>query len=272
MAGIMALSLTNLVGFGGYTAAGGGYDPINGLALTQTAYFLETGTTQSPTNGKKMTVCGWVKTPQVAADHARISVEFSDPVSEQQILSIRLSVYYNNSNEVQIYMGVETTAGYVETYDSLIVDAATPIFLYAACDTTQATESDRVKLYYAPLGGEIAAATIVGTPAYPSLNYDLIKSTVLSTDYYFIFLESEDNDGGIIGNVVVIDGAVYTPQTFCNASPAGPLTDFVVTYGNKGAYYAVASDGTKLNDSSGNGHTLDDSETTLVAFEADWIT
>jgi len=268
-------AINNLVGFG---ASSGGFIvqyPINGIDYTSSdeASYVQTGTTQAATSQSVFTFSAWMQ-PTVNAANTDVSVRFFDnSIPASSSFKLQASLFDDGINPVEMSVVVsgatlQENEFQITTTEVLLSSGgtvSTPVFLHATIDLTQATEADRFKVYYALLGGPLTEIT---PSFYPPQNDTFFSASVDSADDYAI---NFDNGSGIIGNVVFIDGTAYANTTFCTtAGGVGPKTDFSVSYGNKGFYYAVASDGTKYNDSSGNGRTItpDAIEPTFVA---DWI-
>jgi hypothetical protein len=120
--------------------------------------------------------------------------------------------------------------------------------LVVAIDTTQSTDTDRVKLY---INGE--ELTLSAT-TYPTLNEDLLMN-VSGTD---IFIGNDDSGtgyfDGAMSHVYWIDGTAYAPTVFgstdatsgewvINTSPS-------VTYGTNG--FLIMKDGNTITDQGSN--------------------
>jgi len=120
-------------------------------------------------------------------------------------------------------------------------------------DTTQATASDRVKIYVN--GSEIT----YGTATYPSQNFDSyhFNNTSLHTvgasgspALYF---------NGLMSHFHWIDGTAYDASTFGEYDAQNvwkPKTQPSVTYGTNGFFLKFANAGSLGTDSSGNGNNL----------------
>jgi hypothetical protein len=122
-----------------------------------------------------------------------------------------------------------------------------------AVDTTQATASDRLKLYVN--GSQITA---FDTETYPSLNFEgavnnnkrhAMGSIAYGGDYF----------DGYMAEVHFIDGTAYTPTTFGETNTDGiwvPKIGPSVTYGTNGFYLKFENSGAMGTDSSGNSNTF----------------
>jgi len=121
-----------------------------------------------------------------------------------------------------------------------------------ACDTTQATASNRLKVY---VNGE--QVTSFSTATYPSQNTDLqinisgrtvrIGNSWSSTDYY----------NGSMSHIHFIDGTAYDASDFGEYDTNGVWkikTSPSVTYGTNGFF--ILKDGNSVTDQSGNGNNF----------------
>jgi len=129
--------------------------------------------------------------------------------------------------------------------------------ILVALDTTQATASNRVKIY---VNG--VQETSMVTSNYPSQNYDfslnatssyatIIGKNGLADDAYF---------NGLLTHFHAVDNTAYNPSTFGETdSTSGiwkPKTAPSVTYGNNGFFLKMENSGAMGTDSSGNTNTF----------------
>jgi len=125
--------------------------------------------------------------------------------------------------------------------------------IMVACDTTQATASDRAKIY---INGELQT---LRTSTYPSQNYDTGVNTTIAH-------EINDRPGATLEqplyatHVHMTDGTTYAPTVFGETdSTSGiwkPKTAPSVTYGNNGFFLKFENSGAMGTDSSGNSNTF----------------
>ena len=118
-------------------------------------------------------------------------------------------------------------------------------------DTTQATASDRVKLY---VNGEQVTSFTAAT--YPSQNYDTL---VNSTSTIYIGERPDDNRhfDGAMSHFHFIDGTQYQASDFGETDANGVWkikTSPSVTYGTNGFF--ILKDGNSVTDQSGNGNNF----------------
>jgi len=125
--------------------------------------------------------------------------------------------------------------------------------IMVACDTTQATASDRAKIY---INGELQT---LRTSTYPSQNYDTGVNTAIAH-------EINDRPGASLEqtlystHVHMTDGTAYAASTFGETdSTSGiwkPKTAPSVTYGTNGFFLKMENSGAMGTDSSGNSNTF----------------
>jgi hypothetical protein len=138
-----------------------------------------------------------------------------------------------------------------------------------AVDTTQATDSNRVKIW---VNGVLQTLTVTASPGWPTLNYELSINDVGKAA---IGAELNDPYGTrfhgdfLLAEVHFLDGQVLTPSSFgatdVTTGVWNPITVTGVTYGTNG-YYLDFSDNSSTTsgsnvgigaDSSGNGNYYD---------------
>ena len=121
-----------------------------------------------------------------------------------------------------------------------------------AVDTTQATESNRVKIY---VNG--VQETIFDTEVYPDQNYDYEWN---STQRHTIgaYYNNQSYFDGLLSHIHFIDGTAYAASTFGSTdSTTGEWkinTSPSVTYGSNGFF--ILKDGNSVTDQSGNSNNF----------------
>jgi len=125
-------------------------------------------------------------------------------------------------------------------------------------DTTQATESDRVKLY---ING--VRETSFSTETYPAQNTDLRWNGTSGSTGGVTQIGAINGNGafdGSMAHVHFIDGTAYDASTFGETDATTgiwkPKTAPSVTYGTNGFFLKFASAGSLGTDSSGNGNNF----------------
>ena len=159
----------------------------------------------------------------------------------------------NNKISVGAYSG-----GYVYQVVTTAVyrDVGAWYHIVVATDTTQATASDRIKIY---VNGE--QVTAFDTASYPSLNLDTsINNNDAGRPHGIGYIPGSGGDyDGYLAELNVVDGQALTPSDF---GKTDPLTNqwipkkYVGTYGTNGFYLNFSDSASLGADSSGNGNNF----------------
>jgi len=124
-----------------------------------------------------------------------------------------------------------------------------------AVDTTQSTESDRVKVYK-----DGTQFTDWESPNYPSQNYETQINSANSHAVGGRTDSSSNNFDGSMAHIHFIDGTAYAPTTFAESDSVSgtwkPKTAPSVTYGTNGFFLKFENSGAMGTDSSGNSNTF----------------
>jgi len=151
--------------------------------------------------------------------------------------------YVNSSYAVQ--WGVRSNA--------LYRDVSAWYHLVVAVDTTQATASNRVKLY---VNGE--AITTTATSA-PSQNTSYLINTNLAHNIGRYVKDANSFVDGYLAETYMIGGQQLTPSSFGQTDSATGIwtpSPYTGTYGTNGFYLKFANSAALGTDSSGNGNTF----------------
>jgi len=164
------------------------------------------------------------------------------------------SEFYQGSDFFAIAQYTSGSSAWGLTTNRLFRDRNAWYHLVISVDTTQATESDRVKIY---ING--VQETSFSTATYPSLNYDTGVNTAIqhmignrpSASNYF---------DGSMTHFHFVDGTAYDADDFGETdSTSGiwkPKTAPSVTYGTNGFFLKMENSGAMGTDSSGNGNNF----------------
>jgi len=204
--------------------------------------------TFSAGNRKTFTWSGWVKRSKLSSDYFALFSSGTYPDLFQFM--------FNTGTDQLRVLNYDSTAVTLQlTTNAVYRDTSAWYHIVLAVDTTQATSSDRAKLY---VNGE--QITSLATATYPSQNADLeinlaqshsVGYRVGHSDYYF---------DGSMTHVHFIDGTAYDADTFGETdSTTGiwkPKTAPSVTYGTNGFFLKFENSGAFGTDSSGNGNTF----------------
>jgi len=204
-----------------------------------------TRTFSTPTSSKIFTFSFWVKKSQGSqSDDMHI---FNNYVSGTSRLTCAID---NNEN-----FKIENNNGSYNLRfitDAEYRDVNGFYHFVISVDTTQATESNRVKIY---VNG--VQETSFSTATYPSQNDDIKVPDASHTMYIGTFTGSAQFWDGIMTHVHFIDGTAYDASAFGQFDTNGVWTINTspsVTYGNNGFF--ILKNGNSVTDQSGNGNNF----------------
>jgi hypothetical protein len=181
-----------------------------------------------------------------------------------------LTAYYGNSSRytqfvidlddnLELFSGVYTTTA-PASYNMDIVtkmkfrDVNSWYHIVVAVDTTQATDTDRVKVWVNGVLQEVEGN--YGSIIYPTQNSDtFVNSTIAS---HYLCSNGQDNRG-YMAHTHFIDGTAYDADTFGESDANGvwkAKTSPSVTYGTNGFFMKYENSSNFGTDSSVNGNTL----------------
>ena len=161
-------------------------------------------------------------------------------------------VFFSSTNTIELYF---TSGGLAITTNAVYRDTSAWYHIVVAVDTTQATESDRVKLYVNGIQETSFSAT-----NYPSQNYDTLFNNSGGTMRLGNHGTSSFYLDGQMTHVHFIDGTAYDADTFGETDATTgiwkPKTAPSVTYGTNGFFLKFENSGAFGTDSSGNSNTF----------------
>ena len=206
----------------------------------------------TPTSGTKFTISAWVK----------------GSMAEGRILT---SI---NGNSSQTWVELQNSgafriANYVGSYNMQLIttrlfrDPSAWYHFVIAFDTTQGTDTNRVKLY---VNG--VQETSFSTTTYPSQNL-VLKYGVSGQTFNVGAKDTDTYWNGLMSHVHFIDGTQYAASEFGETdSTTGEWkikTSPSVTYGNNGFF--ILKDGNSVTDQSGNSNNFTVAAGTLTKTE-----
>ena len=216
-------------------STGGGYDLTDSLRFRKSASAYLNRTPASASNRRTWTWSGWVKRGDLTNTHNLFSVRIS--AASRTVFRITL-------DKIDLMDG---DTNFRLTTTALFRDPSAWYHIVLVCDTTQATSTDRIKLY---VNGEQVTAFSPAT--YPSLNF---QTNINNTLLHAIGREgSTTNDylDGYMTEVNFVDGQALTPSDFGETDTVTGVwkpKKYTGTYGTNGFY--LKGRGT---DNSGNGN------------------
>lgn len=202
-------------------------------------YLVRTPATN--TNRKTWTWSGWVKRGEITYATATL-FDGNDSAAN------RLRLYFENDNKLYLEQVTASTGSFNVGTVAVFRDPSSWYHIVCVFDTTQATSTDRIKIY---ING--VQQTLTGT--YPSLNFD---GFVNSTNAHTLGKLVSEYFDGYMAEINFIDGQALTPALFGATNPytgQWQAQKYTGTYGTNG-FYLPFSNGTSTTtlgaDSSGN--------------------
>ena len=205
-------------------------------------------TPSSTTNRKTFTISVWVKRAKIISQQCLFSTGngTSNPLNFFGFASDQFS-YWEYSNSTTNISDVQT--------NRLLRDTSAWFHLVASVDTTQATASDRIKLY---VNG--VQETSFSTATYPSQNADLGFNLNQAHNIGRYLYTGTAIFDGLMSHFHFIDGTAYDASTFGETDATTgiwkPKTEPSVTYGTNGFFLKFENSGSMGTDSSGNANNF----------------
>jgi hypothetical protein len=228
-------------------SASGGYDITNSLRFNAGSSDSLTRTPASTSGNQIFTVSFWVKRARLGvADN--IFYAYQDGNNADAI-----GFSSSDTFQVPFYDGGAYTVFLVTT--QLFRDVSAWYHIVVAIDTTQATASNRAKLY---VNG--TQVTAFGTETYPSQNTTVTFNKnvfhVIGAGYYGSF---SDYNSLYLSEINWITGQALTPSSFGETDFDTGIWKpkaYTGSYGTNGFYLQFKNSASLGTDSSGNGNTF----------------
>jgi hypothetical protein len=222
-----------------------GYQIQRSLRFRSSASAYLNRTPASASNRRTWTWSGWVKRGALGVGYLFGATTDS--------WSVNWTLIYLSSANALIVQDYATTERFNLTTTMVFRDPSAWYHLVVAVDTTQATASNRIKIY---VNG--VQVTALNTAVYPTQNLDTfvdnnVAHQVNGTGGYF---------DGLMAEINFIDGQALTPSSFGAINPVTGVwsaTKYAGTYGTNGFYLnftdnSAATATTIGKDFSGNGN------------------
>lgn len=209
-------------------------------------------TVGSTTENKIFTFSGWVKRSGLSFYQTLIQAN-GDPASANYIGAVQ----FTDSDQIRFIIYHASTLGEYIT-NAKYRDTSAWYHIVLSVDTTQATASNRVKLYVN--GEEVTSfATETDPSQNQTLQFNTVDSVVNLGSRYSTSGSSQYFDGSM-AHVNYIDGTAYDASYFGETDTASgiwkPKTQPSVTYGTNGFFLKFANSGSLGTDSSGNANNF----------------
>ena len=220
-----------------------------------------TNTSVTPTNAKKYTFSFWVKRSKILLG-----------ATAQRVIN----VYTDSNNKLQVAFGTDDRLSIFDKESGATRFSVTPSRVFRdptawyhvviAADTTQATDTNRMKIY---VNGELQTA-LESSPTYAGQDTNTGAQLTGSGARRIGANESAANHfDGLLSHFHFVDGTQYAASNFGSTdATTGEWklnTNPSVTYGNNG--YFILKDGNSVTDQSGNSNNFTVGAGTLTATE-----
>jgi hypothetical protein len=226
-------------------SSAGGYNLTNSLRFRSSASAYLNRTPASAGNRRTFTYSVWLKRGVLDASYNKYFF------SARPSSSVRDGMYFGTNQTLSVFANDGSSA--LLTTTQVFRDVSAWYHIVVAVDTTQATSSNRVKIYVN--GSQVTA---FGTATYPTQNYDwAFNNSVIHTIsddaanaptglYHF---------DGYMAEINSIDGQALTPSSFGETSSSTGVwipKKYTGTYGTNG-FYLPFTDNSALTTSSNVG-------------------
>ena len=204
-------------------------------------------TPSSTGNRRTFTISCWVKRSTLTASGKNIMVAWSGAKGSSSFGS---AIYFNSSDQIEVDHDI-SGSDYTFNTDMVFRDVSAWYHIVLAVDTTQATESNRQKIY---VNGSQVALT-ESALGFPTQNFDT----------YFNYSGGENNIGSdyftagyadqYMAEMVMVDGQALEPTSFGAFNPVTNIWEpigYGGTYGTNGFRLDFADSSALGNDVSGN--------------------
>jgi hypothetical protein len=233
----------------GANSASGGYNVANSLRFNSGSSDYLNRTLGTPTSRRIWTTSFWVKRSQLSTEQYMFLNAYNDGTNRQTNFT-----FTNDTLELQLVTG-GAYSGRIIT-NALYRDISAWYHVILAIDTTQATDTNRIKLYVN--GSQV---TSFSTATYPAQNFD---TSLANTRILYIGATNTPTASfnGYLSEYYFIDGQQLTPSSFGQTDPSTPSSGIWIpkaytgSFGTNGFYLQFKNSAALGTDSSGNGNTF----------------
>ena len=204
-----------------------------------------THTFSTPTGNKKFTLSMWVKRCDIGSDGSIFST-YTDSNN-------RADIRFNGVDRFSFFEKVSSQQYFVTT-NRLFRDSSAFYHIVVQFDTTQATASNRIKLW---VNG--VQETSFNDTSYPSQDYVLRLGSALAHTIGDNS-NSQDQFQGYISHMAFVDGTVVAPTSFGSTDSTSGIWEFKspsgLSWGTNGFHLKFENSGALGTDSSGQSNTF----------------
>jgi len=243
----------------GGNQSAGGYNIDNSLRFDDGSSDYLSRTPASVSNRRTWTWSGWVKKSGVSVGQTLFGVRTGT--------TTRTVLRFVNNDTLD---WIDDDINFRITTTNLYRDPSAWYHVVAAMDTTQATSTNRLKLY---VNGE--QVTSFSTATYPSQNYEAVVNNTLLHAIGREGSSSNDYFDGYMAEVCLIDGQQLDPTSFGEFDEDSGIwkpIPYTGSYGTNGFFLEFQNSAALGTDSSGNGNNFTVNNLTSVDQSTDTST
>ena len=250
-------------------SATGGYEVDNSLRFNSASSDYLSRTPSSTGNRRTFTISCWVKRSTLTASGKNIMVAWDGSKSSASFGS---AIYFNSSDQIEVDHDI-AGADYTFNTNMVFRDVSAWYHIVLAVDTTQATESNRQKIYVNGSQVDLTESAL----GFPTQNFDT----------YFNTSSGENNIGSnyftagyadqYMAEFVLIDGQALDATSFGEFDSDSPniwkpIDVSGLTFGTNGFYLDFENSGSLGADVSGNGNNFTANNLTSIDQPTDTCT
>jgi hypothetical protein len=231
----------------GANSASGGYNVANSLRFNSGSSDYLNRTPASTGNRQKWTLSGWYKLAVTNTTDRTIFGAGTDGDNQTLINFQDTSVILFNYELSNVRYIVDT--------DAVYRDQSAWYHVVVAVDTTQATDTNRVKIYVN--GVQQTLAVVLN--GYPPQNANTFVNNTSAHSIGYASWVSSNFYNGYMSDVYLIDGQQLTPSSFGETDEDTNIWKpkaYTGSFGTNGFYLQFKNSGALGTDSSGNGNTF----------------
>jgi len=219
-------------------------------------------TPSSATNRKTFTISMWVKRGELGSSNGLLLQGVNTGNDD-------FALYFTSADKLQTFSWTGGTKDFQVDTQRVFRDTNAWYHIVFVADTTQATDSNRIKIY---VNG--VQETALENVTYPSENADLVYNSTTALwvgrsygGHYF---------DGYIAEVVSVDGTALDPTSFGEFDEDSgiwkPISVSGLTFGTNGFYLDFENSGALGDDVSGNGNDFTVNNLTAIDQSTDTCT
>jgi len=246
------MAILNNNQIGGASGQGGGYTLDNSLRFRASASAYLSRTPASAGDRKTWTWSAWVKRGNLGS--------YYNLMAAGPTATTRNGIIFWNTNTLRFF----NQAGFSVETTQLFRDTSAWYHIIVAVDTTQATASNRVKVY---INGEQVTSFSIAT--YPTLNEDTLFNSVtphkVGQDAW-----GSDSLDGYLAEVNFIDGQALTAADFGETNEDTGVwqpIEYAGTYGTNGFYLKGRGTDNSGNSNDWTENNFNTSDSTLTTYD-----